>query len=259
MIYIYSYCNKSKSANLLRDGFNKLGVPSVLINHVNSRFRGNPDKTVINWGASKLPYEVMCARILNHPKRVARAVDKVRFFEHSELTDTYNTPEYTTDKGVAEEWIDAGKTVVGRHLIKGHASKGIVLYTPNDQLDEAPLYTLYRKKKREFRVHVMNNLDEALVQEKKRKFNVNINGKDFMVCDPEKFAFCNTDGKLNPAFRVRLVQVARSVINHMGLDFGGVDIGYNQFHNDFTVYEVNTAPGIDGSDIRWYCDNLLKI
>ncbi len=177
MLYIYSYDNQSESVKLLRD---HLGDEARLIRHENSQYYGTPDRTVLNWGTSQLPYQVMCSKVINHPKRVQRAINKIKFLEHSAEQTRYKTPEFTTDKSVALGWINEGHTVVERQQIKGHASKGIHITTPDDdQLGDAPLYTKYVKKKREFRVHAFNGDYPSLVQEKKLMHGVEATDQDY--------------------------------------------------------------------------------
>ena len=258
---IYSYDNNSESAILLRNKLNE-GADNqcFLINHNNSRFVGNIDKTVINWGASTLPYEPLRCTVLNHPDRVKRAINKVKFFKHSATQEEYETPPFTTDPVEAQQWLDAGDVVVCRTQIKGHASAGIVICRQGDELPQGcKLFTKYIKKRREFRVHVTRN-GRCLIQEKLKKRDVQATDEDFMIRDPEKFAFCTIrNGAVSADLLQRLEATAIDVIDHMGLDFGGVDIGYNQHYNKLYVYEINTAPGIDGSDLEWYAEHLRQL
>jgi len=41
-------------------------------------------------------------------------------------------------------------------------------------------------------------------------------------------------------------------------DFRGVDIGYNEKNNDLFVIEVNSAPGITGSNIAKYVQGISQ-
>jgi len=41
-------------------------------------------------------------------------------------------------------------------------------------------------------------------------------------------------------------------------DFRGVDIGYNEKSNELFVIEVNSAPGIQGSNIAKYLEKIVN-
>jgi D-alanine-D-alanine ligase-like ATP-grasp enzyme len=41
-------------------------------------------------------------------------------------------------------------------------------------------------------------------------------------------------------------------------DFRGVDIGYNEKKDELFVIEVNSAPGIEGSNVNKYLDAMVQ-
>jgi len=41
-------------------------------------------------------------------------------------------------------------------------------------------------------------------------------------------------------------------------DFRGVDIGYNKLKDELFVIEINSAPGIQGSNIQKYLDKMVN-
>ena len=49
---------------------------------------------------------------------------------------------------------------------------------------------------------------------------------------------------------------ATNAIDAIGLDFGAVDVGYDEKTNTCVVYEINTAPGIEGSTVDWYAERF---
>ena len=67
--------------------------------------------------------------------------------------------------------LQEGNTVVARTILNGNSGAGIVLVENEEQLVDAPLYTVYIPKKQEYRVHVFRGqvLD---VQRKARKQDV---------------------------------------------------------------------------------------
>ena len=47
-------------------------------------------------------------------------------------------------------------------------------------------------------------------------------------------------------------------VNLLGLDFGAVDIGHRLQDNKFFVFEINTAPGIEGSTLDKYAKAIYN-
>jgi glutathione synthase/RimK-type ligase-like ATP-grasp enzyme len=43
----------------------------------------------------------------------------------------------------------------------------------------------------------------------------------------------------------------------LGLDFGAVDIGWNRSTRRATVYEVNTAPYVEGTTAKMYAEAIV--
>jgi hypothetical protein len=48
-------------------------------------------------------------------------------------------------------------------------------------------------------------------------------------------------------------------VHALGLDFGGVDVGYHAPTGTCAVYEVNTAPGQEGSTPLYYLEGFKKL
>lgn len=69
--FLFPYKAGSESCKALAEG---LGIKRIA--HKNSRFKGDKNKLVINWGASKIPEEVSKCIILNLPQAVKLASDK---------------------------------------------------------------------------------------------------------------------------------------------------------------------------------------
>jgi D-alanine-D-alanine ligase-like ATP-grasp enzyme len=55
-----------------------------------------------------------------------------------------------------------------------------------------------------------------------------------------------------------VVEQALAAVSALGLDFGAVDIGYNEKFNRAVVYEVNTAPGVEGTTLLNYGAKLKE-
>ena len=161
-------------------------------------------------------------------------------------------PEWTTDYDTALEWLDSGHTVFARTLTRAHSGLGIVIARSPEELVDAPLYTKYIKKKKEFRVHVFRNQVIDL-QEKRR--STNSPDSDFLIRNHANgFVFCRDD-IIEPT---DLRATALSAVAALGLDFGAVDIIYNAYYDKCYALEVNTAPGLEGTTLESYSNAIIK-
>ena len=55
-----------------------------------------------------------------------------------------------------------------------------------------------------------------------------------------------------------LCPIAIQAVNLLGLDFGAVDIGHRIIDNKFFVFEVNTAPGLEGTTLDKYAKAIYN-
>lgn len=168
------------------------------------------------------------------------------------------TPEFTTYKYVAMNWIQKGFTVVERHILNGNSGAGIRLVEPpkpgeevgeHHQLQEAPLYVKYVPKKQEYRIHVCGG--EAVdIQRKARRKDVADDAINWKIRNHDNgFIFArNEDGLIPPD----VIEQAVSAVNVLGLDFGAVDVIFNDKEQKAYVLEVNTAPGLVGETLEGY-------
>ena len=140
--------------------------------------------------------------------------------------------------------------VVARTILRGHSGNGIVMLSSNQDQVNAPLFTQYVKKKDEYRVHVFKE-KPFFVQRKARKSSVetpnwqirNLAGGFIYARQELDVPECVED-------------VALKVFERTGLDFGAVDIIYNERENQFYVLEVNTAPGLEGTTLQKYAEAI---
>jgi glutathione synthase/RimK-type ligase-like ATP-grasp enzyme len=201
---------------------------------------------IINWGSSEKRFG---GQYINDPTAVAVSSDKL---ETAKVLGNFGVaqPPYTTDREVAQQWLTEGHSVLARTLLRASSGRGITLVSPDGdtELPKAPLYTMYIPKTTEYRIHVLG--DKVIdTQEKKRSTEVdddkvnwqirnNCNGFIFARCDVVA-PTCVTDNAVR-------------AVSALGLDFGAVDIGYNTKRDKCRVYEVNTAPGLEGSTLDMY-------
>lgn len=206
---------------------------------------------IINWGNSEKRFG---GEYVNKNTAVAVASDKLktaRVFEQAEVPQ----PSFTTEKAVAESWIEEGDTVFCRVLLRGSAGRGIVHAATKEELVQAPLYTKYVKKADEFRVHVLG--DRVIdVQQKKKRLEVDNEEVNYQIRNAANgWVFCR-GGVAAPEC---VTTAAVRAVDSLGLDFGAVDIGYNRYGDAATVYEVNTAPGLEGSTLDKYYNAFCEV
>lgn len=211
---------------------------------------------VINWGATKFPERVRNSQgtVLNSFERVNRAGNKLLAFRDMENNPNVRIPDFTTDRSVAEAWINDGLLVVCRTSLRGHSGHGIVLSQTIDELVDAPLYVKYVKKLKEFRVHIGGDtiID---VQEKRRRNDYEGETNNQVRNHHTGWVYCRE----NIVEPTELRDMARSALLALGLDFGAVDIIYNQHRDECTVLEVNTAPGLEGTTLTSYTNYFTEL
>lgn len=198
---------------------------------------------VINWGSNR-DYP---GPIVNDPESVAVAQNKIKTFNAcSELA----TVPFTVQRQTATEWLDKGSTVFARRLVGASGGAGIVVVRPGEQLPEAPLYTRYVKKEKEFRVHVFDNRVIAVQEKRKAKDD----GKEHSLIrnHANGYVFCRQN-VVEPA---DLRKLAIDTVSRLGLVFGAVDIIWNAKKNKSLLLEVNSAPGLVGQTLVDYTNAI---
>jgi len=256
-LVIYPYNLGSASARALKEALTDRLQARVLRVRSSARLRQRP-RIVLNLGNARPP-EFFHTRMINQPAAVNVAGNKLLSFQA--LRDAnIPIPEFTTDIAQASNWLQEGISVLSREALRGHSGEGIVINNPNptNAVALAPLYVKYKKKKHEFRVHVFNGQVIDLQQKKKIR--------DFEHTDEQKkvrshhngWVFCREDLNLNEENLVRIKAIAVSAVNVLGLDFGAVDIIFNERENAFYVLEVNTAPGLEGQTLESYVEAIAN-
>lgn len=248
-LYVFPYKQGSASAKTLARA-----LDTVVIKRENSSWKKGAGKTVINWGSSSLPPHVAGAVVINGPEAVADAANKLSTFNilHEKGVPI---PQFTTDKQEAIQWSIKGKEVVVRHKLSGHSGEGVEIIGHEDNLDkweeiDAPLYVEYIPKKHEYRTHIVNR-KIVDVQRKARKADVeNPNWKIRNHANGFIYAREVIDDNVRNAVGF----LGACAVDALCLDFGAVDIIYNEKKDAYYVLEVNTACGLEGSTVDKYAD-----
>lgn len=246
--FIYPYRNGSKSVKALKES-----LGAKVIKRDGSRFTGSPRKLVINWGCSTVPHTLGVCDLINHPYDVSMCANKLHFMQS--LEGEASMPPWTTDKEIVREWLDAGDTVFARTILSGHSGEGILVVVPGAPIPEAPLYTKYVKKRDEYRIHIGRDRDSNIkvlhYQRKARRRDVPDGAVNWQIRNHRNgFVFAHQD-VVPPETVVREAIQAFVASN---LDFGACDVGFNATNNLAVVYEINTAPGLEGTTLEKYCE-----
>lgn len=248
-VFIYSWNERSEGAKALAD---EMGIKRI--KHEGSRFRGNPRKTVINWGNGRdLPEEILRCRVLNPWDCVHRVSNKLHFFNlmSAPEVESPRIPEYTTDAAAAREWINEGKLVCIRRVLQGSGGEGLSIVGPDNIGDfvAAPLYVKYVKKINEYRIHVVNG---QIIDEQRKAKRSDFEGeRNTQIRNLANGYIYAREGFETPE-DVK-VQALRAM-TASGLDFGAVDVIFNRNEDQAYVLEINSAPGLTGTTLVNYAN-----
>jgi glutathione synthase/RimK-type ligase-like ATP-grasp enzyme len=182
---------------------------------------------------------------LNKPQAIALASNKIKTFSQLSLKDFDDIPQWSCHLDDAQEWIDNGHTVYCRTTTTSHSGRGIVIASNHNELVNAPLYTVKTKHKHEYRVHVFK--DKVLDVQMKRKRNGSLGGSGIRNYSN---GWVYARAEIVPP--EELLSSSIDAVKLLGLDFGAVDIGHRLIDNKFFVFEVNTAPGLEGTTLDKY-------
>lgn len=251
---LFPYNQGTRGGHSLAEALN-----CVVIRRQNSRYVANEHSCIINWGNAALP-NLRTRRIgevytvLNHPRSVSIASDKLRTFE-AFRRDGVPHPEWTTDRRQAEAFFTGERSkVVCRTLTRASEGRGIVIAESRTQLVNAPLFVKYFPKQDEYRVHVFRGEVIDVAQKRLRNGErENPNRNKYVRSHSNGWIFAHENVNLPGQARDVALQAVRSC----GLDFGAVDLAVNS-RGEVRVFEVNTAPGIEGQTVTKYADAVAR-
>lgn len=255
---IYPYNLSSQSAKALAD---TLGIKRV---RVAGKYRWRPGHRIINWGNSKIANwmsPVAVTNVWNKPVSVALASRKYETLVKLHASGV-SVPDFTTDVLVVLRWFINGPKYPGlkhavlcRTLTRADSGRGIVLATKPEEVVPAPLYTRYVPKTDEYRVHLFREFGIIDVQQKKRSSEVAEEDRSKYIRNHDGgWVFCREDVSAPQV----VLQAAIDSIFALGLDFGAVDIGFHPTIGA-CVYEVNTAPGLEGQTLINYATRFKQL
>lgn len=249
MIKVIPYKIGSQSAKNLAMGLNALRI-------VSPDYRQKRRDILVNWGATRYSPSIHRAigPVFNESIAVRHAADKT---DALPLMRIYQVPvpEHTVTHDVALGWLNEGSKVVCRTITNGHSGRGIVVVKPGQELIHAPLYTKYFTKAEEYRVHVCNGIAFDWSQKKLRNGARDVEGHSPYIRNHANgwiFARCD----VNPPNSV--LNASIRAVSIMGLHFGAVDVAINE-DGEVVVFEVNTAPGLEGTTLQKYIEQISRL
>ena len=218
-------------------------------------YRGLRGDCIINWGNSGSARFVGApgTSLLNSPRSVAVAADKLRSFE-AFSRERVPCPEWTTNIAEARRWIEREGKAVCRTLLRASEGRGIVVASTVGELVRAPLYVKFFPKETEFRVHVFRGEVIDVAQKRLRNGERDRpNRSPYIRNIANGWVFTHQNVRLPEQAREAAICAVRSV----GLDFGAVDLAVNN-RGVVKVFEVNTAPGIEGTTVEHYARAIQR-
>lgn len=242
--YIRPYMYGSRTYGLLRKA---LGLATM-----KHKTRWNGDEQIINWGGTD-PTPARVTNVLNPHYAVALAVDKLGALRKLS-GDNVSVPEWTTSRAEARQWAADGHVVFGRKLLRAAEGRGIEVYTTPDAVGQCPLYTKYCKNKEEYRIHVFKG-EVIDVQQKLKRRDFTGDRNKYIRNHDNGYIFARTNVVAPPS----VAAAGLAAVHSLGLDFGAVDIGYRIRDDKPFVFEVNTAPGVEGTTFDIYVQKIGAI
>lgn len=249
---IFPYKLGSKSAKALAQALHTKCVRK------NGTYKYKNHHLIVNWGASAAPltWNKHGIKVLNHWSKVAISHNKLTALNKLKAQHV-NTVEFTTDMNLAKTWINDGHIVMCRTQLTNHSGFGIVVAQNVNQLVHAPLYTKYVKGS-EYRIHVFKRNNEYVIfdiQQKRKQTDFDGDISPLIRSHHRGYVFCRDNIDCPNLVKTEAIKALQA----LELDFGGVDIKYNKYHNKAYVLEVNSSVGMEGQTLANYTNEILHL
>lgn len=228
-------------------------LDGLIIHPTRGTYRRHNAHRIINWGNSGRNFDGLFRDgDFNHPAAVGLAVDKLCSFEIWRVNGVY-CPEYTSDRAVSERWLQQDGIVIGRDTATGARGDGITVYSASNPrgsegVSNHLFYVRFARSIIEYRIHIGRSNVIDIAQKKRR--NGHRDANPIIRNHENGWVFCRNN-IISPS--ADTIDQARKAILALGLDFGAVDICVTK-EGTPTVFEVNTAPGIEGTTLSKYRD-----
>lgn len=222
-----------------------------------SKYRFRKGDIIVSLGNNNPPDwgdRISGTDILNKWDNLAVAQNKLTCLQVLEKNGIA-VPNFTSDKERAKSFFTGKNSkVVCRTLLNASEGRGIVIAESPDELVDASLYTKYFPKKHEYRVHVFNN--EVIDVTQKRLLNSEDRPAErnpYIRNLKNGWIYARTNVTLPEAVKEACIKAC----NVLKLNFGAVDCAVNK-EGAFVIFEINTAPGLEGTTLVKYKEALIK-
>jgi len=241
-VVIVPYKMGSASAKFLKEALIKAGIPCIRT--VREGFKPKRNDYLIYYGGSQV-HRGKFKDVMNLTRSLA--MNKLstfqRLFEHNIST----VPWVTKPEDIPPDW----QQIVARTTLTGHSGQGITIHNHGEDVPVVPLYTKYVKKTYECRIHVMNGV---VIDGQIKKKRTDAEANTLIRNAHTGWVYCREGYTPDEAAK----QLAIAAVAALGLDFGAVDLIYNKHYNQYYLLEVNTAPGLTGTTLTNYTQEILK-
>lgn len=230
------YKNGLNGLGLVKEKLKELGHKVLEIKVVGSKYKQKKEDIVIKWGTK---------------------TDKIEQYTKFSKNNVQHA-NWSFNIEDAKVWVSNKHKVICRTILNGHGGAGIVVAKAIEELVDAPLYTVYTPKKREFRVHIVisaNHLVPYVAEKKQRLEGKRPEGNEKYIRNHENgWVFCKNPENVPP----EVLEEAYKAVQALGYQFGAVDIGWHP-ETGPCVYEVNSAPGVDNTTAEWYAQQFTSL
>lgn len=226
----------------------------------------------VNWGCGGPDYfygydAKSQNRVFNKTTAVNLVRNKLKFFQKvKDAKDGPRIPTFVTSLEEAKSLVDKGEVVFGRK-VTGSCGTDIATFDDNPAaFTNSDFWVVYKKKKHEFRIHLfrINKAIEIIdLQQKSLRKADPVTGEPI---DTSKVNFQIRNHKNGFVFQRNDITVPGDVKSQAikafdlsGLDFGAVDVIWNEHEAKAYVLEINTAPGLEGTTLEKYTDAIRRM
>ena len=242
-VILIPYKMGSSACKALKEALVEAGVRCFRKNTTDTFYPREDDLLIYYGGTGYLPNPMRRHCSLNEKRDNAQnKLKALRVLKDANLS----TVEWTTDKAVAATW----PQVVARATLTGHSGQGITVHNQGEELPNVPLYTKYQKKTFECRIHVMNG---SVIDGQIKKKRQGVEDANTLVRNVHTgWVYCREGYTPDEQAKSLAIQAVAA----LGLDFGAVDLIFNQHYNQYYILEVNTAPGLEGTTLANYVKGI---
>ena len=248
----------------------------VLASEETTRYNPRRGDTIINYGNSRWSERIDQSSLLrnnvsviNNPYHVGIYSNKRTAFDMFEDFDTATVP-YTTNPDTAQDWLRQGYDVIARHKLHGHSGEGIQVLDyesygqdrPEYPMVAAPLYTLYVKKSKEWRVHMIRSATgEAHFKWQQKRRRMDCAEPNWTVRNYENGFIYAVEDVVKPE---NYLDIQEDFCSNIDLRFGAIDLIMPNNANTRIIrnsgpmfLELNTSPGLQSETmLDWYTEHL---